>query len=139
MKNNLSYQNNATVNSNSTVANANNQGVKYYRLAASASNGRVAVYGESLTELCNKHYADIALIKDPYEKAREQYRYANFLLDNFSRFHDKESVAAIAESLITDAQLNIAASRKGHAATAPIREQLHKTAKRLCAIKAEYM
>ncbi len=125
---------------NTPVENqSDNTEFQYFRLAASASNGRVKVYGTTLTEMCHAHYEEIKQTRNLFSKAREQERYARFLLDNFSSFGDKRSIAALAESLITDAHLNLAASGRKRSETRPLIEMLHTTAKRLSALRAQYL
>lgn len=80
---------------------------KRYLLAASASNGRLKMYGQTLEEVCLLHENSIRNTKSPQLKAVERARYVEFMMCHIHEFeryiyHEKlERVISLCDCAIS--------------------------------------
>ena len=63
---------------------------RVYLLAASAAGGRVAVYGQTLFEVCRFHELSLRRIRSVEAKALERGRYALFMLSQIENFDSRD-------------------------------------------------
>ena len=63
---------------------------RVYLLAASAAGGRVAVYGQTLFEVCRFHELSLRRIGSVEAKALERGRYAPFMLSQIENFDSRD-------------------------------------------------
>ena len=69
---------------------------RVYLLAASAAGGRVAVYGQTLFEVCRFHELSLRRIRSVEAKALERGRYAFFMLSQIENFDSRDRLWAAA-------------------------------------------
>ena len=70
---------------------------RVYLLAASAAGGRVAVYGQTLFEVCRFHELSLRRIRSVEAKALERGRYALFMLSQIENFDSRDRLWALGE------------------------------------------
>lgn len=73
---------------------------RVYLLAASAAGGRVAVYGQTLFEVCRFHELSLRRIRSVEAKALERGRYALFMLSQIENFDSRDRLWALGRILL---------------------------------------
>lgn len=73
---------------------------RVYLLAASAAGGRVAVYGQTLFEVCRFHELSLRRIRSVEAKALERGRYAFFMLSQIENFDSRDRLWALGRILL---------------------------------------
>jgi len=73
---------------------------RVYLLAASAAGGRVAVYGQTLFEVCRFHELSLRRIRSVEAKALERGRYALFMLSQIENFDSRDRLWALGRIIL---------------------------------------